>query len=385
MDKKMRLVVFGLAIFLVVSIFISLRLYNSKQLLSQEYSDKQQQWQKEKDGLDKKLSVSEQEKTRLQERMAAVQKDLNALSSERDDWKKKFDVINKEKEDLVAKLQRQPKEMKETEAVETKTAAVVTDEYWAKILKEKAELAIKLKDLDTALKDTRLEMAKVKDDKQTLILELKNSTMTRQDLERKLEYDEKLTSTLSFDLVREKNDKNLLVTQLEEMKKDNAQLRSKLQSKEKANITLMNRLNDLQAEKDALAKKAASMDLVLQSKLDDMVSVKKEFEAIKETATQTTPNKSVELPPIIVKGSAKTPSNIVVKEGKVIAINEENNFIVIDLGESAGIRTGNIFRVTRDNKQIATVEVIQTRKDIAAADIRQIEPGRKIRVGDLVR
>ncbi len=385
MDKKMRLVVFGLAIFLVVSIFISLRLYNSKQLLSQEYSDKQQQWQKEKDGLDKKLSVSEQEKTRLQERMAAVQKDLNALSSERDDWKKKFELISKEKEDLVAQLQKQPKEAAPAETKPVTAAEPTADEYWAKILKEKAELAIKLKDLNTALKDTHLELAKVKDDKQTLGLELKNSETTRQDLERKLEYDEKLTSTLSFDLVREKNDKNLLVTQLEEMKKNNAQLRSKLQSKEKANITLMNRLNDLQAEKDVLAKKAASMDLALQSKLDDMVSVKKEFETIRETATGVIPSKTVELPPIVVKGSSKGTGAIVVKEGKVIAVNEENNFIVIDLGESKGIRVGNIFKVLRDNKQIAAVEVIQTRKDIAAADIRQIEPGTKIRVGDLVR
>ena len=47
MDKKMRLILFGLAILLVISVFISLSLYNSKQVLQQEFSEEKQKWQKE--------------------------------------------------------------------------------------------------------------------------------------------------------------------------------------------------------------------------------------------------------------------------------------------------------------------------------------------------
>lgn len=91
------------------------------------------------------------------------------------------------------------------------------------------------------------------------------------------------------------------------------------------------------------------------------------------------------MPPIVVKGSPRASVNVVAKEGKVIAVNTENNFIVVDLGEADGARIGNIFKVYRADKQVAIVEVIQTRRNISALDIRQVESNNRIRVGDIVR
>ena len=69
--------------------------------------------------------------------------------------------------------------------------------------------------------------------------------------------------------------------------------------------------------------------------------------------------------------------------GKILSVNQENNFVIVDLGASSGIRIGDTLSVYRGTKYIASLEVIQVRKDICAADIR--EKGAKIKAGDIIR
>ena len=61
----------------------------------------------------------------------------------------------------------------------------------------------------------------------------------------------------------------------------------------------------------------------------------------------------------------------------------ENNFVIVNIGEGTGVRLGEQLSVYRDSKYIAKLEVIQVRKDISAADIK--EQSSKIKVGDSVR
>jgi hypothetical protein len=96
----------------------------------------------------------------------------------------------------------------------------------------------------------------------------------------------------------------------------------------------------------------------------------------------------VELPPIIVSSNGPAVSfNAgeagVGLQGKVISVNEANNFVIVDLGEKTGIHLGDNLSVYRDSKYIARLEVIQIRKDISAADLK--DQWSKVRVGDVVR
>ena len=69
--------------------------------------------------------------------------------------------------------------------------------------------------------------------------------------------------------------------------------------------------------------------------------------------------------------------------GKVLAINRDSNFVIVDIGEDAGVKIGDTFRVYRDDKSVADLEVIQTRKNIAACDIKvEMSP---IKIGDSIR
>ena len=101
---------------------------------------------------------------------------------------------------------------------------------------------------------------------------------------------------------------------------------------------------------------------------------------------------SIDLPPIIIHsglskramsnkkqsvlGNKKRPvlenKKFLRKEdvnGKVISINEGNNFLIINMGKDKGTRIGDMFGVYRNQRYIARIKVIQVRKDIAAADI----------------
>ena len=90
----------------------------------------------------------------------------------------------------------------------------------------------------------------------------------------------------------------------------------------------------------------------------------------------------MDLPPIIVKApnhnnaqqenSEPAPaSNGPQSQGSIISINETNNFVIVDLGqENSNVKVGNPMKVYRNSSEIATLEVIQVRRDISAADIK---------------
>ena len=71
-------------------------------------------------------------------------------------------------------------------------------------------------------------------------------------------------------------------------------------------------------------------------------------------------------------------------QGSIISINESNNFVITDLGqENSSVGVGNRIKVYRHSNQIATLEVIQVRRDICAADIK--DKSVELRVGDTVK
>ncbi|MDP6685571.1 MAG: hypothetical protein QGI05_01310 [Candidatus Omnitrophota bacterium] len=68
--------------------------------------------------------------------------------------------------------------------------------------------------------------------------------------------------------------------------------------------------------------------------------------------------------------------------GQVVTVNKEHNFVVIDLGGVDGVDVGMNFNVYRDNLNIATLEVIQARDGISACDIKDARGGYFIEVAD---
>jgi hypothetical protein len=131
---------------------------------------------------------------------------------------------------------------------------------------------------------------------------------------------------------------------------------------------------------------------VIQDRINEIWSIKQTLDQ-KITQMSQVKDKNVELPPIIVNASgrgaaAEVPAASAVADAvdqrhKIISINQKNHFVIVDMGQAHGSTIGRQLKVVRAGKEIATLEVIQVRKDISAADIKDQKAS--VQVGDQVQ
>jgi hypothetical protein len=156
-------------------------------------------------------------------------------------------------------------------------------------------------------------------------------------------------------------------------------------------LNLEKTISRLTDDKDAMQRKLVETESVIQSRIDDIWKIKQGLDKRLSENAPASAQGSMELPPIIVnapnnqqQASNPAPGAMGKKEGSIISINESNNFIITDLGqENSSVSVGNSLKVYRNSNQIATLEVIQVRRDICAADIKEKSTG--LKVGDIVR
>jgi len=392
MSKVARYIIVVLAALFLGSLFLALQSSSSKEVVLKQYQAKEAELRKSAESLSQQMNSAQADKRRIQDRMDALQKDFQRITSERDDWKNKYDAVVKDKEQLITKLQEAPRPAEQPREV-TVQPVVTADEYWAGVLKDKAALELQLKDLGAELSNTKLQLEEVKKTKTDLELELSRLRQNQDDMERKIKYSTDLANSLSLELARDKNDKRFIADKLAAIKEENATLRAQVKELTTTKVSLHKSLQKLTQDKNTLETQLAKTEEIIQDRVSDMVEIKRDLEsATKERGIAGIEGKTVQLPPIVVKAqgtatrseappaTAGTTSN---KMARVISVNEPNNFVIIDAGENAGISIGDTFKVYRNSKEIASIEVIQVRKDIAAADIKQ--KIQNIQAGDLVK
>jgi hypothetical protein len=72
------------------------------------------------------------------------------------------------------------------------------------------------------------------------------------------------------------------------------------------------------------------------------------------------------------------------KEGKVLVINKDYNFVVLSLGSKDGIDIGDIFTVYHNNKRLGEVKVEKVHESMAAAGFSSSDMKEKVNEGDKV-
>lgn len=403
MNNKIKILLIGLAFLCAVSLVIAFQLNGVNKALRSEFSMKEQQFEQEKQALNKQVASLLETKKKLDVDLGELRAKIEALTKDRDGLKGKFDLVSKERASLVEKVQSLAHQKKELDdevaklkksgatvegAVTVMPGATTDDAYWANVLKEKAALEIQLKNLNTQFSDVQLKASQAMDEGRKIDLQLKSANEAKEDLIRRLVYNEKLAETLSEDLVREKRDKKALGDQFESLRQENFELKSRLMALGDKKTSLESRLVDVQQEREVLAKRLGELDQILQERVDQIIQVKDDLKAARTQAKEVSIQDSrvVQLQPIVVKADEeKGPASKASRTaGQVLAINEENNFIIVDMGEADGMKVGQSLTVYRNSQKIAAIEVIQTRKEISAADIKNVTPGAKIKIGDMV-
>ncbi|MFH1198611.1 MAG: hypothetical protein V1650_00380 [Candidatus Omnitrophota bacterium] len=404
MGQKEKLLVGGLAAVLLISLGWAGVLLKS----NQEVVKDRDVVKNDNLNLNKKVEEGLMINRSLKSQLDSLGADLSRVNKDKDDIQNRLDMANKEKEDLVFKLQEQTKAVdnmkssfeRQQPVVQPAAAAPVTDDaYWASILKSKVDLEMQLNEVRNQLKVAQINSEQLAREKSSLELEVTNLTRDREDLKRQFDYNKKIMDTISQDLVREKNDKMQIDETLKIIRAENITIKKQLSTLNNRKAVLERKFTDLQKDKIELENKLGAMDSLLKDNWLQIDNLKKkvmdsaEMVDIKNIDSSKAVNNeqkgaSVELAPIVVRppqvDSARQDTGDTGESSiKILAINKDNNFVIIDAGQDAGIKVGDTFKVFRGGKAIASLETIQVRDNISACDLKNETIS--IKAGDSVR
>jgi len=395
MEQKTKFIIIGLIGFSVVCLFLFLQATSSRQLLVRERND----LKSENTTLTNKINQLEHElngnKGKIDSLMVERDKAVKAIE-DLGDLQKKFELASKEKDKLIEKLKgwsQSQSQSQQPEIVQQEIVLQNTDAYWGAILKAKTDLEMQLISIRGELRNLQISNESLQRDKSTLGLDVNSLRNEKQDLLRQLDYNQKLLDSISQEVVRERNDKVKIQDSFKTIKNENALLIRQLGSLNSHKSVLDQKLQDLQVGKDTIGKRLSEMETMLTERISQINSLKDELDVIRSgkpsAVLENKLRESVELPVIVVRStsadSRESPlrGDAPVFSGKILAVNQDNNFVVIGLGTSSGVKHGDAFSVYREGKSIGSISVIQTRDNISACDIKTMSI--PLKIGDSIK
>ena len=366
-----------------------------------------------------KISQTQQEKAQVQglyddlkKKSDDLQSQLDQANSDRDEWKSKVSTLQQERDDLMQKFKDRPTQIvykdrivkvtvpaADNNPIQPISSPVVDvtssqgDQYWASILKQKAALQVELEKEKYELDQAALQVVDLKKQNSDLALEVRQITNEKDEIVQKIKFGQDLADNLSIDLARSRNDQKAVNDRADRLKGENLDLQNQIRDLTSTKLELEKTVSRLTDDKDAMQKKLIETESVIQGRIDDIWKIKQSLDQrLSENSSSPSPSSgSMELPPIIVNapngngngqqvGSTATGKT----QGTVISINQVNNFVIVDLGqENSPVTIGSALKVYRNSNEIATLEVIQLRRDICAADIK--DKNADLQVGDVVK
>lgn len=367
MSKWIRTTLGVLVIVALVSIGAAVRFFMVERQTFEKFLEVKRTLSQEKTRLEGELSASKAEMSRLKSQLGTLNQLRTQLEEERE-------ALLKERDNMAPRLVELEKKIEDLES----------EPFLANLLKERAQLEVWVKSLEERLKSKEAQLVKEVQSKDRLISELGKARI-----------EDQVAETLSRDLAMAKRDKFVAVETLGKLEGENRDLQQRMAQLAKAKASLEEKLlvadSQLQRtreERDGLAEEVVSVRLVLREREEEIDQVKaklaKAIEETKEVAKERAA--SIELPPIVVKAAVapggKTPTPL--PQGRIVTVNDEYKFVVIDLGKEHGIKAGMPFTVFRGDKEIGQVEVIEAHQRISAADIKNVKERANIKVDDVV-
>ncbi len=371
--------------------------------------------------LKEQIKAAEEKKAALEEELKKfsgidideMKEKISTLTQERDQWQARIDALQKEKQELLVKLEQKPEpqivyqqmdpdvntmesgQQQVSDAITTEESMAMKDGlrvedelYWAQILKERTNLELEVEKLHRDLSQSAIQLTELKKKNTDLQMELTKMVHEKEEIERQIKHGKDLSDSLSLELARAQNDKKFLNDRLVRVGDENSGLREQIRQLTSTKIALERSIVSLQDEKKETERKLLETENVIQGRIDEIWQIKQSLDQsfgpnAKDGAGQ------VELPPIVVSSKSvedgQDPNVDAAPglSGSIVSVNNENNFVIVDIGQDQGVALGHSLTVYRGTEYVAGLEVIQVRKDIAAADI--VKKVSDIKVGDIVR
>ncbi|MBN3040227.1 MAG: hypothetical protein JW867_03795 [Candidatus Omnitrophica bacterium] len=320
----------------------------------------------------------------ISQRLGEAQDELNRTQQEMILEKRKVQELSEERDMLVEKLKSPSSDKIQSVAtVEPRMQQDIPEDHWADFVKKKASLEAELDSLNETLLEAKSRIAALDKDNKELSIKIDQLTKEKERITEDLKFKERTLRVMSMDLVSEREERASAVQELTKLRSENVSLKRELVLANKEQMKLQNNLKSAIETKNSLENRMAEAENVLKEKSLAFKELQDELKSAIAGSKRivSTETASVELPPIVVKPSAPGLRGI---RGEIIAVNREERFVVIDLGEASGLRPGMLLKVMRGDREIASVEVIETRKEISAADIKETMGGLTIQEGDIV-
>ena len=247
--------------------------------------------------------------------------------------------------------------------------------------------------LSTTAKSLKLRVSKLNNENSNLQEKISVLSLEKKDLEGKLvdlraqlqtinkekEELQHKNQELSFEISSLKDDSVRLNDEIK-MKADSFE--SKIKELREKRVLAENSLLEIERKNKILEKKVNTVEKTLKDKEEELLTLKRKEAIISDSGD----DESVELSPILVKagmfdkpGASTAPLFV----GRVLAVNKNNGFVIINLGLEAGVKIGSKYRVFKKDRVIAELQAIQVRENVSACDIsKEIE---EITINDTVK
>lgn len=220
--------------------------------------------------------------------------------------------------------------------------------------------------LQEELEDTKIKQRIA----ETKLEESKKAIAT---LEVKLQEAKNQVDTITRDLERERNLKQEAQVQIEQLKIDlekQKDLRSDLENKftqtQKSLEKMQAQVNNMKSKKSELEKKIKELEKqALDVQLGRIV----------------VGPEGVTIPTPVTTESKKAT---VVLEGKILVINKDYNFAVIDLGSNDGVKIDDVFSVYHDDTYVGDIKIERVHDYMSAAGFLSVGIKDRVKEGDKV-
>jgi chromosome segregation ATPase len=388
MEGKIKFIISGLVGFCIICLFLFMKSASQEQRLLRESND----LKTENVALVSKANKLENDLKETQSKIGSLQAERDRGAEELNELRRKFDSVTQSRDELIERLKQKSQARTAAPVAQLKEQPAPlpqdTDAYWGNVLKVKTDLEIQLSNIRVELKNLQISNEALQREKSVLELDINSLRNDKKDLLRQLDYNQKLLDSMSQEVVRERNDKVAIQDSLKTIRSENSVLSRQLKSLVSRKEVLDKKVVALQDGKSTVEKRLNEMEAMLTDRISKIDALKNELDAIKSGKApeiDKLPRESVELPAIVVrsasgeKGKAQAPEY----PGKILAVNLDSNFVVIDLGSAAGVKAGDTFNVYRNARSIGMIGAIQTRANISACDIKKMNTA--FRIGDQVK
>lgn len=191
-------------------------------------------------------------------------------------------------------------------------------------------------------------------EKETVEKDLEETIKVKVNLETQLKDLETKMQGISKELENEKQLKEDALTKLDKAQKDTEGMRTQLDSEKRSRLVLTTEKARLS---DELTRAKKDYDSI-KTQLEQLKRVK---DALEAKVSEMLVKQQAELEKIVV-----TPKDI---EGKVLVVNKEFGFVVVNIGEKDGVKVGTPLNVYRDDKLVGKVQVDKVYPAMSGASI----------------